>query len=161
MLGRHHHRRHRDRHRRPDHRRHRRRRWRHVVVTLGDRVNADVLRMVNGQVRDPVRRKGGGAAAERGAAGARATRRRAVRWSRRPTKEKGPRRRSDATFGNDAVQFARITGMPSFTALSTRLSVMPPPGNASTPFGSRLSSSSLRRNGAARPCAVQSGLHTT
>ena len=32
-------------------------------------MNTDVARMVNGQVRDPVRRKGGGAAAERGAAG--------------------------------------------------------------------------------------------
>ena len=53
------------------------------------------------------------------------------------------------------------TGMPSCRARSTRLSVMPEPGNAITPFGSRFSSSSLRRNGAARPCAVQSGLHTT
>ena len=46
---------------------------------------------------------------------------------------------------------ARITGMPSLTALSTRLSVMPEPGKAMRPFGRRLSSSSLRRKGAALP----------
>ena len=34
--------------------------------------------------------------------------------------------------------------MPSLTALSTRLAVMPEPGKAMTPFGRRLSSSSLR-----------------
>ena len=37
---------------------------------------------------------------------------------------------------------------------------MPLPGNAMTPLGSRLSSSSLWRNSAARPCRCQSGLHT-
>ena len=37
---------------------------------------------------------------------------------------------------------------------------MPLPGNAMTPLGRRLSSSSLRRNGAARPCRSQSGLQT-
>ncbi len=55
----------------------------------------------------------------------------------------------------------RCTGMPRLRALSTRLSVMPEPGKAMTPFGRRLSSSSLRRNGAARPCLSQSGLQTT
>ena len=50
-----------------------------------------------------------------------------------------------------AGQAARQTGMPRVRALSTRLSVMPLPGKAITPFGRRFSSSSLRRNGAARP----------
>ena len=51
----------------------------------------------------------------------------------------------------DAVgQAARWTGMPSWVALSTRLSVMPEPGKAMTPLGSRFSSSSLRRNGGRR-----------
>ncbi len=68
--GRHHHRQHHDRHRRRNQRRHRRRRWQHVVVVPGVTANRDVLRMVNGQVRDPVRRTSGGAAAEHGAAGA-------------------------------------------------------------------------------------------
>ena len=58
-------------------------------------------------------------------------------------------------------QAARATGMPSFTAFSTRLSVMPEPGKAMRPLGSRFRSSSLRRNGAARPWRFQSGLHTT
>ena len=38
---------------------------------------------------------------------------------------------------------------------------MPLPGKAITPFGRRLRSSSLRRNGAARPWRSQSGLQTT
>ena len=38
---------------------------------------------------------------------------------------------------------------------------MPLPGKAMIPFGSRFKSSSLRRNGAARPYLFQSGLHTT
>jgi len=46
---------------------------------------------------------------------------------------------------------ATMTGMPIDFALSTRLAVMPEPGKAMTPLGSRFSSSSLRRNGAARP----------
>ena len=58
-------------------------------------------------------------------------------------------------------QAARMTGMPSCLALSTRFSVMPLPGKAMTPFGRRFSSSSLRRNGAARPWRSQSGLQTT
>ena len=45
----------------------------------------------------------------------------------------------------------RATGMPSCRARSTRFSVMPDPGKAMTPLGRRFSSSSLRRNGAARP----------
>jgi len=44
-----------------------------------------------------------------------------------------------------------ITGMPSCRALSTRLPVMPLPGKAMTPLGSRLRRSSLRRKGAALP----------
>ena len=47
--------------------------------------------------------------------------------------------------------------MPSFVAFSTSLSVIPELGKAMTPFGSRLSSPSLRRNGAARPWRFQSG----
>ena len=43
------------------------------------------------------------------------------------------------------------TGMPSCFALSTRLPVMPLPGKAMTPLGSRFRSSSLRRKGAALP----------
>ena len=54
-----------------------------------------------------------------------------------------------------------ITGMPMLSALSARLAVMPDPGNRISPFGRRFSSSSFRRNGAARPCVFQSGLHTT
>ncbi len=54
----------------------------------------------------------------------------------------------------------RMTGMPRVRALSTRFSVMPEPGKAMTPLGRRLSSSSLRRNGAARPWRSQSGLQT-
>ena len=38
---------------------------------------------------------------------------------------------------------------------------MPEPGNAMTPFGSRFSSSSFRLNGAALPCAFQSGRQIT
>ena len=44
-----------------------------------------------------------------------------------------------------------MTGMPSVRALSTRLPVIPLPGKAITPLGSRLSRSSLRRKGAALP----------
>ena len=69
MHRRHHHRRHHDRRWRGNQRQHRRRCWQYVVVAPGDPVNADVSSMVNGQVRGVVRRKGGGAAAERGAAG--------------------------------------------------------------------------------------------
>ncbi len=65
--------------------------------------------------------------------------------------KKGPRRRSDAALEDGAYAAQRCTGMPSWVALSTRFSVTPLPGNAITPFGSRFSSSSLRRNGAARP----------
>ena len=54
-----------------------------------------------------------------------------------------------------------MTGMPSWRALSTRLPVMPEPGNAITPFGRKLSRSSLRRNGAALPWAFQSGRQMT
>ncbi len=76
----------------------------------------------------------------------------------------GPRRRPEAgrtTRPAMRCGQARHTGMPSWRARSTRFSVMPEPGKAITPFGSRFSSSSLRRNGAARPWRVQSGLQTT
>ncbi len=63
----------------------------------------------------------------------------------------GPRQRIGTARCRDAAQAARMTGMPSFMAFSTRLSVMPLPGKAMTPLGNRFSSSSLRRNGAARP----------
>ena len=51
----------------------------------------------------------------------------------------------------------RQTGMPSFLALSARLPWMPVPGKTMTPIGSTSSIWSLRLNGAARPCFVQSG----
>ena len=44
-----------------------------------------------------------------------------------------------------------MTGMPACRALSTRLAVMPAPGNATMPFGRRLMMSSFLRNGAALP----------
>ena len=50
-----------------------------------------------------------------------------------------------------------ITGIPSCLALSTRFPVMPLPGNAMTPLGSRFSSSSFLRKGAALPCALPVG----
>ena len=49
------------------------------------------------------------------------------------------------------------TGIPICRALSTRLPVTPLPAKAITPLGSRSSSASLRLNGAALPCAFQSG----
>ena len=49
------------------------------------------------------------------------------------------------------------TGMPSFLALSARLSWMPVPGNTTTPIGNASSMASLRLNGAALACRVQSG----
>ena len=76
----------------------------------------------------------------------------------------GPRRRPDAGMTTRPAMRCgqtRQTGMPSDRALSTRFSVMPEPGKAITPFGRRLRSSSLRRNGAARPWRSQSGLQTT
>lgn len=48
-------------------------------------------------------------------------------------------------------------GMPSFFALSARLSWMPVPGKTMTPIGSTSSIWSLRLKGAARPCFAQSG----
>ena len=120
------------------------------------------LSLVKRRVRQVMRRKSGGAAAERGAAGvARSEGGPCGGRGVRP-REKGRTAEAMRPSGGDAAQAAtRCTGMPSATALSTRLSVMPEPGNAMTPFGRRFSSSSLRRNGAARPCAFQSGLHTT
>jgi MFS superfamily sulfate permease-like transporter len=50
------------------------------------------------------------------------------------------------------------TGMPSFLALSARLSRMPVPGKCITPIGSTSTIASLRLNGAALACFVQSGL---
>ena len=49
------------------------------------------------------------------------------------------------------------TGMPSFLALSARFSWMPVPGNTMMPIGNASSMASLRRNGAALACRVQSG----
>ena len=64
--------------------------------------------------------------------------------------------------GSDARQASnRATGIPSSRALSTRFSLMPPPGKATRPVGRSLRSWSLRRNGAARPWAFQSGRNTT
>ena len=50
------------------------------------------------------------------------------------------------------------TAMPSRFALSARLSWMPVPGKCMTPIGSSSSMASLRLNGAALACFVQSGL---
>ena len=48
--------------------------------------------------------------------------------------------------------------MPSFRALSARLSVMPEPGNTTSLIGRTSSKRSLRLKGAALPSRVQSGL---
>ena len=65
-------------------------------------------------------------------------------------------------FGGDARQALTLkTGMPSSRALSTRFSVMPAPGKATRPVGRSFSIWSLRRKGAARPWAFQSGRNTT
>ena len=56
---------------------------------------------------------------------------------------------------------ARRTGMPILRALSIILFVMPEPGKATRPFGRKLSSTSLRRKGAALPSRSQFGLQTT
>src|SRR5216684_16815 len=50
------------------------------------------------------------------------------------------------------------TGMPNRFALSARLSWIPVPGKCMTPIGSSSSMASLRLNGAALACFVQSGL---
>ena len=50
-----------------------------------------------------------------------------------------------------------ITGMPSCRALSTRFPVIPLPGNAMTPFGRRLSSSSLPPEGCCLAVSVPVG----
>jgi hypothetical protein len=50
------------------------------------------------------------------------------------------------------------TGMPSFFALSARLSWMPVPGKYISPIGRTSSMASFRLNGAALACFVQSGL---
>src|SRR5882762_1532180 len=50
------------------------------------------------------------------------------------------------------------TAMPSRFALSARLSWIPVPGKCMTPIGSSSSMASLRLNGAALACFVQSGL---
>src|SRR6516165_8896409 len=51
------------------------------------------------------------------------------------------------------------TGMPRRFALSARLSWIPVPGKCMTPIGSSSSMASLRLNGAALACFVQSGLN--
>ena len=51
------------------------------------------------------------------------------------------------------------TVMPSFLALSARLSWIPVPGKCMTPIGSSASMASLRLNGAALAWLVQSGLN--
>src|SRR5205823_3052614 len=50
------------------------------------------------------------------------------------------------------------TGMPRRRALSARLSWIPVPGKCMTPIGTSSSMASLRLNGAALACLVQSGL---
>ena len=79
--------------------------------------------------------------------------RNAVSWSRlcRGRTGRAARWRRDPLRWRHFYAATRWTGMPSCLALSTRLSVMPLPGNAMTPLGSRLRSSSLRRKGAALP----------
>lgn len=52
-------------------------------------------------------------------------------------------------------------GVSSDFAFPTTFSVIPEPGEATTSFGRRSSSSLLRWNGAARSRQFQSGLHTT
>lgn len=53
------------------------------------------------------------------------------------------------------------TEIPSLRALSARLSWMPVPGKTMTPIGITVSMRSLRLNGAALACFVQSGLKAT
>ena len=61
------------------------------------------------------------------------------------------RRSGDAARDVLRLWAAQVDGGAEFPgAVAARLSVMPEPGNAITPFGSRFSSSSLRRSGAAR-----------
>ena len=130
--------------------------------TLAHRAMRRARCVVTRRVHDVVRAPSGGAAAAGGAAGAgRREGESCGGVAVSDQKRDGPRHRGDAVRGGDAAQAARITGMPRARALSTRLSVMPEPGKAITPFGRSFSSSSFRRNGAARPCAFQSGLHTT
>ena len=76
------------------------------------------------------------------------------------TKEERAAPGDGATRVRMAQAATHWTGIPSLRALSTRLSVMPEPGNAITPLGSRSNSSSFLRKGAALPWASQSGLHT-
>ncbi len=52
-----------------------------------------------------------------------------------------------------------MTGIPSLRALSARLSRMPVSGKWMTPIGSVSSMASLRLEGAALACLVQSGLN--
>ena len=108
---------------------------------------------------------------ERGAASERKLARLAAARSASPwnlslanRQKKGPvPRRVVAGTGPEGYRYAaaRRTGIPILRALSTRLLVMPDPGKARTPFGRKLSSTSLRRKGAALPSRPQSGLHTT
>ena len=85
-----------------------------------------------------------------------------ARAPRREAREEARRKMSgaDRRRSNDRLHRERrapphpvtsSTGMPSVRALSTRLPVMPEPGKAITPFGMRLSRSSLRLKGAALP----------
>ena len=92
-------RRHRQRHpRRPQHRH-----APHIVVEGRESVTTLALVVVNRRVRQAMRRKSGGAAAERGAVGdARSEGRRCGGRGVRP-KKNGPRRRSDAARGGDAL----------------------------------------------------------
>ena len=122
-----------------------RRRWMPVGCTIGRSVR-------RGCEAPSLTRSEGGA----GQRGVDAKRRAAMRGSGHGAKRGRSRsspRRGPAPGGRGASHQAATvkTGIPSWRALSTRLPVMPEPGNAMTPVGRKLRSSSLRRKGAALP----------
>ena len=137
-------------------------------TTADGRANAGARRSRRGRARrTPLRPRRERWLPDRGSGAGSA--RRAVRGCRcgaaraaapdRDGEEDGRRRRIGTARCRSRSQAGqRWTGMPSFMAFSTRLSVMPGPGNATMPFGRRFSSSSLRRKGAARPWVFQFGL---
>ena len=114
------HRSHRDRHRQRHQHRHqhqrRHRRARDIVVERGETVKTLALSLVKRRVREVVRRKSGGAAAERGAAGDARSEGGPCGWRRRsgPTKEKG--RAAEATRPVVAMRATRRPAGPGFRA---------------------------------------------
>ena len=94
----------------------RHRRARDIVVERGETVKTLALSLVKRRVREVVRRKSGGAAAERGAAGDARSEGGPCGWRRRsgPTKEKG--RAAEATRPVVAMRATRRPAAPGFRA---------------------------------------------